>query len=103
MKYFLIRIIFLEHPQKGVNLEETKEEVKYKAFASKMREDLYRNLKLLSVAEGKSVQILLEEAVAEYLNRHMFSREEGAVSGVREIVMRYGAPEYGSKKGKPKE
>lgn len=85
-------------------MEKTKTEVKYKAFASKMREDLYRDLKLLSVAEGKSIQILLEEAVAEHLNRRMFSREEGAGAGViREVVMRYGAPEYGSKKGKPKE
>lgn len=85
-------------------MEKTKEEVKYKAFASKMREDLYRNLKLLSVAEGKSIQILLEEAVGEYLSRRVFSREEGAGAGaVREVTMRYGAPESGSKKGKPKE
>lgn len=48
----------------------------YKLFASKMREDLYRNLKLLSAAEGKSIQTLLEEAVNDYLNKRQFSREE---------------------------
>lgn len=49
---------------------------KYKIFASKMREDLYKNLKLLSVAEGKSIQALLEEAVIDYLDKRRFSREE---------------------------
>jgi len=48
----------------------------YKLFASKMREDLYRNLKLLSAAEGKSIQTLLEEAVTDYLDKRRFSREE---------------------------
>ena len=48
----------------------------YKLFASKMREDLYRNLKLLSAAEWKSIQTLLEEAVTDYLDKRRFSREE---------------------------
>ena len=48
----------------------------YKLFASKMREDLYRNLKLISAAEGKSIQILLEEAVNDYLTKRQFSIKE---------------------------
>lgn len=59
---------------------------KYKMFASKMREDLYRNLKLLSAAEGKSIQTLLEEAVVQYLADRRFS--EGA-STAREKGPRY--------------
>jgi hypothetical protein len=38
----------------------------YRTFASKIREDLYQSLKLLSAAEGKPIQTLLEEAVADY-------------------------------------
>jgi len=49
---------------------------KYKIFASKMREDLYRRLKLLSAAEGKSIQTLLEEAVIRYLDNRRFSEEQ---------------------------
>ena len=51
-------------------------ENKYKMFASKMRADLYRNLKLLSAAEGRSIKDLLEAAVTEYLEKHKFSKEE---------------------------
>jgi hypothetical protein len=57
---------------------------KYKKFASKMREDLYRNFKLLSVAEGKSIQTLLEESVSDYLSRKQFSREKMMI-GEREV------------------
>jgi len=59
---------------------------KYKMFASKMREDLYRSLKLLSAAEGKSIQKLLEEAVIEYLDKRRFSEEHMMV---RESEDRY--------------
>ena len=59
---------------------------KYKMFASKMRQDLYRKLKLLSAAEGKSIQTLLEEAVSQYLADRWFSEEE---SMIREKVPRY--------------
>ena len=59
---------------------------KYKMFASKMREDLYRRLKLLSAAEGKSIQTLLEEAVIQYLGNRRFSEEELVV---REKGARY--------------
>jgi hypothetical protein len=51
-------------------------EKKYKMFASKMRDDLYKNLKLLSAAEDRSIRELLEEAVVEYLERRQFSKEE---------------------------
>ena len=47
----------------------------YKKFASKMRDDLYRKLKLLSAAEDKSIQVLLEEAVTQYLEYREFSEE----------------------------
>ena len=59
---------------------------KYKMFASKMREDLYRKLKLLSAAEGKSIQTLLEEAVKEYLEKRRFSEKQ---MGVAEKGERY--------------
>jgi len=50
----------------------------YKLFASKMREDLYRNLKLISAAEGKSIQALLEEAVNDYLEKRRLSIKESS-------------------------
>ncbi len=46
--------------------------MKYQRFASRMREDLYRKLKLLSAAEGRSIQDLLEEAVDVYLAKRSF-------------------------------
>ena len=49
--------------------------MKYKAFASKMRKDLYRNLKLISAAEGKPIQALLEEAVEQYIENRGFKEE----------------------------
>lgn len=52
----------------------------YKKFASKMRDDLYRKLKMLSAAEGKSIQILLEEAVKQYLDNRGFSEEPNMIS-----------------------
>ena len=55
-------------------------------FASKMREDLYRSLKLLSAAEGKSIQKLIEEAVIEYLEKRRFSEKQ---MGVAEKAARY--------------
>ena len=39
----------------------------YKAYASRMRNDLYRSLKLISVAEDKPIQAIIEEAVTNYL------------------------------------
>ena len=47
----------------------------YKAFASKMKDDLYRSLRLISVAEDKSVQMLIEEAVTEYLVKRELKTE----------------------------
>ena len=55
---------------------------KYKMFASKMREDLYRSLKLLSAAEDKPIQKLIEEAVTNYLDGREFTQQvsEGSVT-----------------------
>jgi len=58
----------------------------YKLFASKIREDLYRSLKLISAAEGKSIQTLIEEAVNEYLEKRRFSEKK---MGVAEPGSRY--------------
>ena len=40
-----------------------------------MRGDLFKSLKLISAAEGRSFQTLLEEAVMQYLNNRGFSQE----------------------------
>jgi len=58
----------------------------YQPFASKMREDLLKSLKLISAAEGRSMQSLLEEAVMQYLEKRRFSQE---TSKVREDGARY--------------
>ena len=58
----------------------------YQAYASKIREDLYKSLKLISAAEGKSIQTLLEEAVTQYLANRRFTQE---TSEVRESGARY--------------
>lgn len=58
----------------------------YQPIASKMRQDLYKSLKLISVAEGKSIQTLLEEAVTQYLADRRFTHE---TSDVRENSARY--------------
>jgi len=58
----------------------------YQAIASKMRQDLYKSLKLISAAEGKSIQTLLEEAVTQYLANRRFTQE---TSEVRESAARY--------------
>ena len=51
-------------------------EPEYFKFASKIREDLYRKLKVLSALEGKSIQELLEQAVSDYLTVRRFSQED---------------------------
>jgi hypothetical protein len=86
---FLVRLFFLKNRQiydihskrfqKGFPMAE-----EYKKFASKMRDDLYRKLKLLSAAEGKSIQTLIEEAIMHYLDSRGFT--EGAEG---ENVSRY--------------
>lgn len=58
----------------------------YQPIASKMRQDLYKSLKLISAAEGKSIQALLEEAVTQYLANRRFTQE---TSEVRESAARY--------------
>lgn len=44
--------------------------IKYKRFASKMREDLLRQLKMVSAIEDKQIQQLLEEAITQYLVKY---------------------------------
>ena len=70
----------------------------YRTFASKIREDLYQSLKLLSAAEGKPIQTLLEEAVTDYLAKRKFTKEELMV---RENEARY-AISFGVSKNKKK-
>ena len=55
---------------------------KYKRFASKMREDLLRQLKMVSAAEGRQIQHLLEEAITEYLDKYKVTEKESADGGV---------------------
>lgn len=83
-------------------MEKKKDKAKYKTFASKMREDLYRNLKLLSAAEGKPVQSLLEEAVIEYLDGRLFTAEERRDSKFTQLLVRMPDSDYESRKKKPK-
>ena len=61
-------------------------EVKYKRFASKMREDLFRQLKMVSAVEGKQVQQLLEEAITQYLDRYKVTED---MSEDGEVVVRF--------------
>lgn len=76
----------------------TKEDT-YKMFASKMREDLYRSLKLLSAVEDKPIQKLLEEAVTKYLDGREFTQQVSENS-VTYFSVRQNDPE--SKKDKSK-
>jgi len=71
---------------------------KYKMFASKMREDLYRQLKVISAVEEKQIQQLLEEAVIQYLDNRKLVEEKSAGGewGVR-FCLEPKAP-YGEKK-----
>lgn len=49
---------------------------KYKMFASKMREDLYRQLKVISAVDGEPIQKLLEDAVTQYLSSRKIQEEK---------------------------
>ncbi len=62
-------------------------ETEYKPFASKMRENLYRKLRMLAAADDSSVQALLEEAVQDYLAKRQFTEKQ---MEVREGVAPYG-------------
>ena len=47
-----------------------------------MREDLLRQLKMVSAAEGRQIQHLLEEAITQYLDKYKVTEtesEEGRV------------------------
>jgi hypothetical protein len=61
-------------------------EAKYKRFASKMREDLFRRLKVVSAVEGKQVQQLLEEAITQYLDKYKVTEDK---SEDGEVVVRF--------------
>jgi len=64
---------------------------KYKMFASRMREDLYRSLKLLSAVEDKPIQKLLEEAVTNYLDGREFTQK--SENSVTYLSVRRSEPE----------
>ena len=83
-------------------MKEKNDKAKYKSYASKMREDLYRGLKLLSAAQGKSIQSLLEEAVTEYLEGRLFAVEERRDAKYTQLTVRMPESPYESKKENPK-
>ena len=58
----------------------------YQPIATKMRQGIYKSLKLISAAEGKSIQALLEEAVTQYLANRRFTQK---TLEVRESPARY--------------
>jgi len=62
-------------------------ESEYKPFASKMRENLYRKLRMLAAADDSSVQALLEQAVEDYLEKRQFTEKQ---MSVREPAAQYG-------------
>ena len=74
-------------------------EHKYKIFASRMREDLYRSLKLLSAVEDKTIQKLLEEAVTGYLDGCEF-KQKVSENSVTYLSVRRSEPENKDKSGK---
>jgi len=43
-----------------------------------MREDLHRQLKLISVVEGKQIQDLIEEAISEYLAKRKITEKKSS-------------------------
>ncbi len=71
---------------------------KYKRFASKMREDLYRQLKVISAVEGQPIQKLLEEAVSQYLDSREFVEEDLGVGEWRVQFCAEPKAPYGEKK-----
>jgi len=71
-------------------------EPKYKRFASKMREDLLRQLKMVSAIEGKQIQQLLEEAIAEYLDKYKVTETESE-EGQVVTMLRKVSPTFTSK------
>jgi predicted metal-dependent hydrolase len=78
------------------------DKAQYRSYASKMREDLYRGLKLLSAAQGRSLQSLLEEAVSEYLEGRLVAVEERRDAKYTQLTVRMPETPYGSKKVKSK-
>ena len=43
-----------------------------------MREDLHRQLKLISAVEGKQIQDLIEEAISEYLAKRKITEKKSS-------------------------
>ena len=64
---------------------------KYKRFASKMREDLLRQLKMVSAVEGKQIQQILEEAISQYLDKYKVTETESE-EGRTVTMLRMGPP-----------
>ena len=66
-----------------------------------MREDLYRKLKLISTAEDRQIQELIEEAVTEYLSKRHITEErsetEWTVRYSMEPAVAEPTTEYGKK------
>jgi len=83
-------------------MAEKNEKAKYKSYASKMREDLYRGLKLISAAQGKSLQSVLEEAATEYLEGRLFEVQERRDAKYTQLTVRMPESPYETKKEKPK-
>jgi hypothetical protein len=74
----------------------------YKAFASKMRTDLYKALKLVSVAEDLPIHELLEDAVLQYLADPRFERivspKKGGQDGMPKFCVKVTVPKKEKKK-----
>ncbi len=71
---WLINTFFLI-PSKKCNKRHLME-TKYKKFASKMPEDLFKQLKMVSAIEDKQFQQLLEEAVTQYLEKYKVTEKK---------------------------
>jgi len=62
---------------------------KYKRFASKVREDLLRQLKVVSAMQGKQIQQILEDAIVQYLERYKYQESISEHGEVQEIQVQY--------------
>jgi len=63
--------------------------LKYKRFASKVREDLLRRMKLVSAMQEKQIQQVLEEAIIQYLDSYKFDESISEKGEVQEVYVRY--------------
>jgi len=63
--------------------------LKYKRFASKVREDLLRQLKVVSAMQDKQIQQILEDAIVQYLEKYKYQESISEHGEVQEIQVRY--------------